>query len=255
MDLDLVGKIVLVTGGAGGIGQSISRTFVAEGANVTIHYHSSEETATNLASELNAHSFYADLRKPIDVEELFNEINEKIGPIDICVANAGYYPETPQKMWEIDSERWSNTIKSNLDVTVNTVKQFLLQANKTQPTSIVMIGSTAGVFGEAGHSDYATVKGAITSGLLLSLKNEISGIYNCRINAVAPGWTATDKKLESGINDGTKKRAMTTMALKKLATPEDVANAVAVLSSNKISSHLTGEIITVAGGMEGRIID
>ena len=171
------------------------------------------------------------------------------------MANAGYYPETPEKLWEIDSERWLNTVKSNLDVTVNTVKQFLLQANKTDPTSIVMIGSTAGVFGEAGHSDYAAAKGAITSGLLLSLKNEISGIYNCRVNAVAPGWTATEKKLENGITDETKQRATTTMALKKLATPEDVANTVAVLSSDKISGHITGEIVTVAGGMEGRIID
>ena len=255
MDLGLLGKNVLVTGGAGGIGQSISRTFTAEGANVIIHYHSSEETAKYLASELDTHSFYADLRKPTDVEELFNKINDKIGRVDICVANAGYYPETPEKLWEIDSERWLNTVKSNLDVTVNTVKQFLLQADKTDPTSIVMIGSTAGVFGEAGHSDYATAKGAITSGLLLSLKNEISGIYNCRVNAVAPGWTATEKKLEKGITDETKQRATTTMALKKLATPEDVANTVAVLSSDKISGHITGEIVTVAGGMEGRIID
>ena len=176
MDLGLLGKNVLVTGGAGGIGQSISRTFTAEGANVIIHYHSSEETAKYLASELDTHSFYADLRKPTDVEELFNKINDKIGRVDICVANAGYYPETPEKLWEIDSERWLNTVKSNLDVTVNTVKQFLLQADKTDPTSIVMIGSTAGFFGEAGHADDATARGDITSGLLLSLTNEISGI-------------------------------------------------------------------------------
>jgi 3-oxoacyl-[acyl-carrier protein] reductase len=90
---------------------------------------------------------------------------------------------------------------------------------------------------------------------LLSLKNEISGVYNCRVNAVAPGWTATEKKLENGITDETKQRATTTMALKKLATPEDVANAVAVLSSDEVSGHITGEIVTVAGGMEGRIID
>ena len=78
MDLGLHGKTVLVTGGAGGIGQSISRTFAAEGANVIIHYRSSEESAKNLASELNTHSFYADLRKPRDVEELFNKINDKM---------------------------------------------------------------------------------------------------------------------------------------------------------------------------------
>ena len=76
MDLDLVGKTVLVTGGAGGIGQAISRTFATEGANVIIHYHSSEKSAKKLATELNAHSIYADLRDSSEVEELFNKIKD-----------------------------------------------------------------------------------------------------------------------------------------------------------------------------------
>ena len=119
---------------------------------------------------------------------------------------------------------------------------------------LVMVGSTAGVYGEAGHSDYAAAKGAITSGLLLSLKNDVSEIGGVRVNAVAPGWTITPKKVEQGIDDSLVGRATATMSLKKLATPEDVAMAVVALSSDVISGHVSGQVIEVAGGMEGRLI-
>jgi NAD(P)-dependent dehydrogenase (short-subunit alcohol dehydrogenase family) len=120
---------------------------------------------------------------------------------------------------------------------------------------VVLVGSTAGSFGEAGHADYAAAKAAIQSGLLLSLKNEVARLdADIRVNAVAPGWTATPKRLAAGIPDEHVERATSTMALKKLATPEDVAAQVVVLSSPLLSGHLSGEVITVAGGMEGRLI-
>jgi NAD(P)-dependent dehydrogenase (short-subunit alcohol dehydrogenase family) len=117
-----------------------------------------------------------------------------------------------------------------------------------------MIGSTAGIYGESGHADYAAAKGAITSGLLMTLKNDVSQIGGVRVNAVAPGWTVTPKKIEQGVDKEIVESATATMALKKLATPEDVASAVVILSSDKISGHITGQIIEVAGGMEGRLI-
>ena len=120
--------------------------------------------------------------------------------------------------------------------------------------SLVLVGSTAGIYGEAGHSDYAAAKGAITTGLLLSLKNEVSRIGSVRVNAVAPGWTMTPKKAESGLDEEIAERAQSTMALKKLATPEDVARAIVVLSSDEVSGHITGQVIQVAGGMEGRLV-
>ena len=117
------------------------------------------------------------------------------------------------------------------------------------------MGSTAGIYGEAGHSDYAAAKSAIISGLLNTLKNEVAQIGNgIRVNAVAPGWTLTDKKLKDSLDNSDVKKITSTMALKKLATPEDVANSIVMLASNKLSNHITGQIIEIAGGMEGRQI-
>ena len=117
----------------------------------------------------------------------------------------------------------------------------------------MLIGSTAGIHGERGHSDYATAKGAITTGLLRTLKNDVSGT-SIRVNAVAPGWTLTDSKIESGIDEKTARDAMLTMSMKKLAYPEDVAGAVSFLLSETVSGHISGQVIEVSGGMEGRVI-
>ena len=137
---------------------------------------------------------------------------------------------------------------------MNTSRAFLGHAAGNGRGSLVLIGSTAGIYGESGHSGYATAKGAITSGLLMTLKNDVSRIGSVRVNAVAPGWTVTPKKVEHGIDDDLLERATATMSLKKLATPEDVARAVVMLSSDDISGHVTGQVIEVAGGMEGRLI-
>src|SRR5438067_2105159 len=120
--------------------------------------------------------------------------------------------------------------------------------------SLVLVGSTAGRFGEAGHADYAAAKSAIQVGLLLSLKNEIVRVaLNGRVNAVAPGWTyspMTRGALDQDVVD----RVTRTMALRKVATADDIARAVVVLASDELSGHITGEVVTVAGGMEGRTI-
>ena len=117
-----------------------------------------------------------------------------------------------------------------------------------------MIGSTAGIYGESGHADYAAAKGAIPSGLLMSVKNAVSQYGGIRVNAVAPGWTITPKKVDSGISNKLIESATATMSLKKLATPEDVASVVVTLASDTVSGHITGQVIEVAGGMEGRLI-
>ena len=248
------GKVVLVTGGAGGIGQAICRAFAAEGARVVVHHHSSTTAAISLAEEIDGIAIRADLRDDKEALSMVRSIVSEFGGLDVCIANAGHYPTTPKPLWEIDSERWTSTIDSNLGVTVSTARAFLGYATEVGQGSIVLIGSTAGIYGESGHADYAAAKGAITSGLLMSLKNDVSHIGGVRVNAVAPGWTATPKKVEQGVDEELVERATATMALKKLATPEDVANAVVMLASDDISGHITGQVIEVAGGMEGRFI-
>ena len=254
METGLAGKVVLVTGGAGGIGQSICRAFSNEGARVVVHYHESEESAIELAEELGGVAMGADLRDPLEATRLISEVISELGSLDVCIANAGSYPPVSKPLWEIDPFRWSETMASNLGVTVNTARSFLAHASKAKAGSMVMVGSTAGIYGESGHSDYAAAKGAITSGLLMSLKNDVSYLGGVRVNSVAPGWTVTPKKLEQGVDDEMVERATATMSLKKLATPEDVASMVVMLSSDSISGHITGQVIEVAGGMEGRLI-
>jgi len=254
MDTGLKDSVVLVTGGAGGIGQAICKEFAVEGANVIIHYNNSEENANLLAEEIGGFAIKANLCDEEETISMFENIISRYGKLDICIANAGYYPPEPKPLWEMDLNRWNSTLQNNLNVTVNTARQFLLNAKKTGTGSLILIGSTAGIYGEAGHSDYASAKGAITSGLLMSLKNEVATIGNIRVNAVAPGWTITPKKVEHGIDENTVNLATATMALKKLATPEDVARVCISLSSDIISGHVTGQVIEVAGGMEGRLI-
>ena len=251
--MTLEGTSVLVTGGAGGIGQAICRHLARQGSKVIVHYRTSRSEAESLAGEIGGIAVYADLRKKNEVDKMFSQIEDEIGSLQCCVANAGMYPPEPMPVWEISEDRWNSTIESNLGVTVLTAQGFLKGAATRGKGSLVLIGSTAGVHGERGHSDYATAKGAITSGLLRTLKNDVSGT-SIRVNAVAPGWTLTDSKIKSGIDLEIASNAMRTMSMKKLASPEDVAGAVAFLLSDVASGHISGQVIEVSGGMEGRVI-
>jgi|TARA_B100001996_G_scaffold303977_1_gene244819 3-oxoacyl-[acyl-carrier protein] reductase len=254
METGLKDSVVLVTGGAGGIGEAICRAFASEGSDVVVHYHQSSKNANFIANEIGGMSIQADLTDPEQAISLVNKIVQRYGRLDICIANAGYYPPEPLSLWDIENDRWNQTISSNLGLAVNTARSFLREAAKNGTGSLVFVGSTAGIYGESGHSDYAAAKGAITSGLLMSLKNDVTKIGNVRVNAVAPGWTITPKKEEQGINAELIEKATATMSLKKLATPEDIANTIVSLSSDKISGHITGQVIEIAGGMEGRLI-
>jgi 3-oxoacyl-[acyl-carrier protein] reductase len=255
VDTGLVGKRVLVTGGAGGIGSAIVRAFAAEGAAVAIHYHSSRASAEALAVDTGGVALGADLTAEEDVAELIPAAVAHLGGLDVCVANAGSYPADSVPLWDLSLDRWRRTLDANLTSVFLTAGAFLRHVRQTGEGNLVLVGSTAGTFGEAGHADYSAAKGAIGSGLLASLKNEVVQLGpGVRVNAVAPGWTATPKRVEAGIDPGHIERATSTMALKKLATPEDVAAQVVVLASDRLSGHLTGQVVMVAGGMEGRLI-
>ena len=255
MDTGLAGYGVLVTGGAGGIGSAIVRAFAAEGAKVAVHYNTSERAAGALAEEVDGVAIKADLLVEAEADTLVPKAVSGLGRLDVCVANAGRYPREDRPIWNLPLDRWNETIGANLTAAFLTARGFLEHAAATGSGSLIMIASTAGSFGEAGHADYAAAKGAILSGLLMSAKNEAARIGNgVRVNAVAPGWTRTPSVLSRGISDDAIMQATSTMALKKMAEPEDVAAQVVVLASDNLSGHVTGQVVTVAGGMEGRII-
>jgi 3-oxoacyl-[acyl-carrier protein] reductase len=255
MRTGLENKRVLVTGGAGGIGSAVVRAFAAEKASVVVHYRSSAERARSLAAEISGIELAADLTVEAEVDALFREAISRAGGIDILVANAGAWPAEDRPLWDMSLERWRSTIAANLDSVFLSCRAFLRHVAETKSGTIVIVGSTAGLFGEAGHADYAAAKSASVTGLLKSLKNEIVRIAPTgRVNAVCPGWTTTDMTREA-LEDPALEPAITrTMALKKLGRAEDVAATIVALASDEISGHVTGEVVTVAGGMEGRVL-
>lgn len=255
MDTGLEGKGVVVTGASGGIGSACARAFAAEGANVVVHYHRGEKRAAALAAELGgAPAMRADLTREDEVDSLFDSAREALGRVDVCAAVAGVWPSEDVPVWELPLARWEATVAANLTATFLTARAFLREVARTGHGSLVLVGSTAGRFGEPGHSDYASAKAAIQVGLLLSVKNEIARVApRGRVNAVAPGWTVSPMTRET-LDDATVDRITRTMPLRKVATADDIARAVVVLASDELSGHVTGELVTVAGGMEGRLL-
>jgi 3-oxoacyl-[acyl-carrier protein] reductase len=254
VETGLAGKGVLVTGGAGGIGSACVRAFAAEGARVAIHYRTSSDHAEELARETGGVALRADLTVEDEVDVLFGTAERELGGIVVCAAVAGVWPREDEPVWQLPLERWEATLGANLTATFLTARGFLRVVERSGHGNLVLVGSTAGRFGEAGHADYAAAKAAIQGGLLLSLKNEIVRIApRGRVNAVAPGWTYSPMT-RGELDEALVARISRTMALRKVALAEDVARAVVVLASDELSGHVTGELVTVAGGMEGRTL-
>jgi 3-oxoacyl-[acyl-carrier protein] reductase len=251
VETGLSGKRVLVTGASGGIGAACARAFAAEGAAVVVHYHRGRERAEAVAAEIGgALTVEADLTHEADVDRLFADA----GRLDVCAAVAGVWPSDDVPVWELQLDRWDETLRANLTATFLTARGFLRGVAEQGHGSLVLVGSTAGIFGEAGHADYAAAKSAILHGLLLSMKNEIVRVApRARVNAVAPGWTVSPMTRDH-IDDALVERITRTMPLRKVAEPEDVARQVVVLASDDLSGHVTGQVVTVAGGMEGRVV-
>lgn len=255
MDTGLKGKGVLVTGGGGGIGSAVARAFAAEGALVAVHYRSSRERAEQIAQEIGGIALRADLTVEEEADALVPGAVSALGRLDVLVANAGSWPDDDVPIWEMSHERWLATVTTNLGATFLSCRAFLRHVASTRTGNVVLIGSTAGLFGEAGHADYAAGKAAIVYGLAKSLKNEIVRVAPTgRVNVVCPGWTRTDMTRDALDDPDLVPRVTRTMALTKVAVAGDVAHAVIFLASDDLAGHVTGEIITVAGGMEGRVL-
>jgi len=249
VDTGLAGKRVLVTGASGGIGSACARAFAAEGAHVLVHYHRGRERAVAVAAEVGGELAQADLTDEAAADQLF----AAVGRLDVCAAVAGVWPSEDVPVWGLPIARWEATLRTNLTSAFLTARGFLRSVAESGHGSFVLVGSTAGIFGEAGHADYAAAKAGLV-GLLLSLKNEVVRVApGARVNAVFPGWTES-AMARGHVDDEQVRRISRTMALRKVAQPEDVARQVVVLASDELSGHVTGQIVTVAGGMEGRVV-
>ena len=264
MDLGLEDKVVWVTGASGGIGRAVAEVFADEGARVALHANrGAEETRAWLADQPwseRGRVVQADVRDARALERCAAEIVELFGPIDACVANAGVWPAGDLLLDQLPVERLADTIAVNLLGTLYTVRAFMQQLRLSGPRSdghgaaVILVGSTAGQFGERGHVDYAASKAGLI-GAMRSLKNEVVQLDPCaRVNVVEPGWTVTHMARPALDEPGTVERVTRTMALRQLARAKDIARAICVLASPIASSHITGQVLTVAGGMEGRLL-
>ena len=197
MDLGLAGKGVLVTGGAGGIGAATVRAFAAEGARVAIHYRSSGAEAERLAAETGGIPLQADLTGEAAADALIPAAVEALGRLDVCVANAGVWSTESVPVVDMSLDRFRHVVDGNLTATFLTCRAYLRHVREVGEGSIVMVGSTSGIFGEEGNAEYAAVKSGICFGLARSLKNEIVRFApRGRVNVVAPGWTVTPMVVE-----------------------------------------------------------
>lgn len=258
METGLKNKHVLITGASGGIGVELTKLFLNEGSRVTAAYHRSTTGLKRIVHDWQRQAIMvaADIRSEAEVKSLFEQANTAFGRVDVLVANAGIANLEKAPIHEMDLKQWENTLAVNLTGTFLSAKHFFqnLERYRGECASLILVGSTAGLFGEAWFCDYSTSKAAMY-GLLMSLKNEI--VYLApkgRVNLVNPGWTLTPMS-EDTLKDSKKiKRILQTIPMRKTAVPADIANAILFLSSDILSGHISGQSITIAGGMEGRVL-
>jgi 3-oxoacyl-[acyl-carrier protein] reductase len=262
MNTDLAGKVVLITGASGGIGSAMARKFAAEGARLALHYRRGRAQIDALRRELNQPDsliVQADLCKESQVKRLFAKTIQHFGRIDTLIANAGSWVTADVPIHRMSLRQWQQTLEGVLTTMFLTVREYFRIVSKQKRGNAVLISSTAAVFGEAGHADYSSGKAAIAYGLTRSLKNEIVRIAphtanycGGRINCICPGWTIVPRNKAKLGDAAMVKKVVATMALPQIARPDDIANAAVYLSSDTLARHMTGQILVIAGGMEGR---
>ena len=243
----LSGKTALITGGSRGIGESIVRAFVAQGAHVAFTYLSSAEKAEGIANELSSDeikviAYKSDASDFTQSESLVNDVINDFGHIDILINNAGITKDT--LMLRMSEEQWDDVIRVNLKSVFNLTKAVMKPMLKQKSGSIINMGSVVGVFGNAGQANYAASKAGII-GFSKSIAKEV-GSRGIRCNVIAPGFIATD--MTHALTEDQKAAYEANIPLKKLGDGKDVADACIFLGSD-MSTYVTGQVLSVCGGL------
>jgi 3-oxoacyl-[acyl-carrier protein] reductase len=217
------------------------------GADVAITYLSREEDARSVVEELRglgveAWSHAVDLADAEAMDRLFDRVDQEFGGLDILVANAGIWPVEDAPIAEMSTDQWRRTLAVNLDGVFYAVRGAAHRIR--EGGRVVLVGSTAGQRGEAGHGDYAASKGALIS-LVKGVAVELAPLH-VTVNCVAPGWIDTEMAALP-YADGGRSRIESTIPLGRVASADDVAGPILFLCS-PLARHVTGEVLNVNGG-------
>ena len=238
-------KVALITGGAKGIGAAICRALAENGYSIAINYNTSVCDAENIKKELSrvtdVEIFKADVSSSVDVNKMFDEVESRFGGVDVLVNNAGIAQQS--LFTDVTDEMWHKMIDTNLSSAFYCCKRALpFMINKKQGV-IVNVASMWGEVGASMEVHYSVSKAGLI-GLTKALAKEV-GLSGIRVNAVSPGVISTD--MMSGFSAEDVDVLKNDTPLNRIGTPEDIANVVAFLVSDK-AGFVTGQVFSVNGG-------
>jgi 3-oxoacyl-[acyl-carrier protein] reductase len=247
--INLAGKVAIITGASRGIGAATAIKFAQAGIRgLVINYNRDRDAARRVAAECEqlgaeAVTVRADVSRLAAVEKVIQTAVDRLGALDILVANAGIWKEAAiEKMTE---REWDETMDVNLKSIYACCHAAARAMIPRRRGTMILISSTAGQRGEPFHSHYAAAKGAIIS-MTKSLAAEL-GPRGITVNCVAPGWVATDMTTDA-MNDPKQRRKIRELIpLGRVATPDEIAGPILFLASD-LASHVNGEVLNVNGG-------
>jgi len=241
---NLKDKVIFITGGASGIGAAMVKAFSEQGAKVA--FVDIDEAASNaLTQQLPSAYWYksVDVTMPQSLQSAVDEAAQALGGLDVLINNvANDMRHSPEN---IAISEWQKCMSINLDPTFFASQAAYKIMSKQKSGSIINFSSINALLGQEQMAGYVTAKAGII-GMTKSLAHDF-GINNVRVNAILPGWVATQKQLDSWLTNEEETRWMQTMALKKRIEPQDVANLALFLASND-SALITGQSIAIDGG-------
>lgn len=243
----LEGKVALITGGARGIGKALALRFAAEGASIAVSDLNYDEQMQNTEAEIkalgvNAKGYASNAGSLSDSEKLAEDVVRDFGRIDILVNNAGITRDN--LLMRMTEQDWDLVMTVNLKSVFNLTKAVQRTMIKQKSGSIINMSSVVGVNGNAGQSNYSASKAGMI-GFTKSIAQEL-GSRNVRCNAIAPGFIETE--MTHKLPDDVRTQWISEIPLKRSGKPDDVAD-VAVFLGSELSSYVTGQVISVCGGM------